>query len=44
MLLPMLSLGIRGSATAAVMMGGLMIWGSTPVPCCLSSRRTSSGG
>ena len=25
-LLPMLSLGIPGSATAAVMMGGLMIW------------------
>ena len=29
-LLPMLSLGIPGSATAAVMMGGLMIWGLNP--------------
>jgi putative tricarboxylic transport membrane protein len=31
-LLPMLSLGIPGSATAAVMMGGLMIWGLNPGP------------
>src|SRR6201985_3108291 len=31
-LLPMLSLGIPGSATAAVMMGGLMIWGLNPRP------------
>lgn len=31
-LLPMLSLGIPGSATAAVMMGGLMIWGLQPGP------------
>ena len=31
-LLPMLALGIPGSATAAVMMGGLMIWGLTPGP------------
>ena len=29
-LLPMLSLGIPSSATAAVMMGGLMIWGLNP--------------
>jgi TctA family transporter len=28
----MLSLGIPGSATAAVMMGGLMIWGLNPGP------------
>src|SRR5437763_5959875 len=28
----MLSLGIAGSATAAVMMGGLMIWGLNPGP------------
>jgi len=31
-LLPMLALGIPGSATAAVMMGGLMIWGLNPGP------------
>ena len=31
-LLPMLSLGIPGSATAAVMMGGLMVWGLNPGP------------
>jgi putative tricarboxylic transport membrane protein len=31
-LLPMLALGIPGSATAAVMMGGLMIWGLQPGP------------
>jgi putative tricarboxylic transport membrane protein len=42
-LLPMLSLGIPGSATAAVMMGGLMIWGLTPGRCFSSSRRNSSG-
>lgn len=31
-LLPMLALGVPGSATAAVMMGGLMIWGLQPGP------------
>ena len=31
-MLPMLALGIPGSATAAVMMGGLMIWGLKPGP------------
>src|SRR5215204_809988 len=31
-MLPMLALGIPGSATAAVMMGGLMIWGLNPGP------------
>ena len=31
-LLPMLALGVPGSATAAVMMGGLMIWGLNPGP------------
>ena len=31
-MLPMLSLGIPGSATAAVMLGGLMIWGLNPGP------------
>lgn len=31
-LLPMLTLGIPGSATAAVMLGGLMVWGLQPGP------------
>ena len=31
-ILPMLALGVPGSATAAVMMGGLMIWGLNPGP------------
>jgi putative tricarboxylic transport membrane protein len=31
-LLPMLTLGIPGSPTAAVMLGGLMIWGLQPGP------------
>ena len=42
-LLPMLALGIPGSATAAVMMGGLMIWGLSPGRCCSSSGLISSG-
>ena len=37
-LLPMLALGVPGSATAAVMMGGLMIWGLTPGPMLFSER------
>lgn len=31
-LLPMLTLGIPGSGTAAVLLGGLMMWGLTPGP------------
>ena len=31
-ILPMMSLGVPGSTTAAVMMGGLMIWGLNPGP------------
>ena len=31
-LLPMLALGIPGSATAAVLLGGLMVWGLQPGP------------
>ncbi len=34
----MLALGIPGSATAAVMMGGLMIWGLTPGPMLFIER------
>jgi len=37
-LLPMLALGIPGSATAAVMMGGLMIWGLSPGPMLFTTR------
>lgn len=37
-MLPMLILGIPGSATAAVMMGGLLIWGLTPGPMLFVER------
>jgi TctA family transporter len=37
-MLPMLALGIPGSATAAVMMGGLMIWGLNPGPMLFIER------
>jgi TctA family transporter len=37
-ILPMLALGIPGSATAAVMMGGLMIWGLNPGPMLFIER------
>ena len=29
-LLPMLALGIPGSGTAAILLGGLMVWGLNP--------------
>jgi len=38
-LLPMLALGVPGSATAAVMMGGLLIWGLQPGPLLFSEQR-----
>jgi putative tricarboxylic transport membrane protein len=38
-LLPMLALGVPGSATAAVMMGGLMIWGLQPGPLLFIEQR-----
>ena len=38
-MLPMLALGIPGSATAAVMLGGLMIWGLQPGPMLFVERR-----
>lgn len=37
-MLPMLALGIPGSATAAVMMGGLMVWGLNPGPMLFTER------
>jgi TctA family transporter len=37
-ILPMLALGVPGSATSAVMMGGLMIWGLTPGPMLFIER------
>ena len=42
-MLPMLALGIPGSATAAVMIGGLMIWGLNPGPMLFVERRISCG-
>jgi putative tricarboxylic transport membrane protein len=38
-LLPMLALGIPGSATAAVLLGGLMIWGLQPGPLLFVERK-----
>ncbi|WP_373769246.1 tripartite tricarboxylate transporter permease [Delftia acidovorans] len=38
-LLPMLALGIPGSATAAVLLGGLMIWGSQPGPLLFTEQK-----
>lgn len=37
-MLPMLALGVPSSATAAVMMGGLMIWGRTPGPMLFATK------
>jgi putative tricarboxylic transport membrane protein len=37
-LLPMLTLGIPGSPTAAVMLGGLLIWGLQPGPMLFQER------
>jgi TctA family transporter len=37
-MLPMLALGLPSSATAAVLLGGLMIWGLTPGPSLFSER------
>ena len=39
-ILPMLALGIPGSATAAVLMGGLMIWGLHPGPMLFVDQKT----
>jgi putative tricarboxylic transport membrane protein len=40
---PLLSLGIPGSATTAVLLGGLMMWDSSPGPCSSRTSPTSSG-
>jgi TctA family transporter len=37
-MLPMLALGVPGSATSAVMLGGLMIWGLNPGPTLFVDR------
>ncbi|MET4022629.1 TctA family transporter [Bradyrhizobium sp. S3.2.12] len=42
-LLPMLALGIPGSGTVAILLGGLMVCASIRVRCCSWSTRTSSG-
>lgn len=38
-MLPMLALGVPGSATSAVMLGGLMIWGLNPGPMLFIEQR-----
>jgi putative tricarboxylic transport membrane protein len=38
-LLPMLALGIPGSATAAVLLGGLMVWGLQPGPMLFTDQK-----
>ncbi|HVI19992.1 MAG TPA: tripartite tricarboxylate transporter permease, partial [Gaiellales bacterium] len=38
-LLPMLTLGIPGSPTAAVLLGGLLIWGLQPGPLLFTERK-----
>ena len=43
-LLPMLALGIPGSATAAVLLGGLMIWGLQPGPLLFVEQKNLCGG
>ncbi|MEP7062699.1 MAG: tripartite tricarboxylate transporter permease [Betaproteobacteria bacterium] len=37
-MLPMLALGVPGSATSAVLLGGLMIWGLNPGPTLFAER------
>jgi len=37
-MLPMLALGLPSSATAAVLLGGLMVWGLTPGPALFAER------
>ena len=38
-LLPMLTLGIPGSPTAAVLLGGLVIWGLQPGPMLFAENK-----
>ena len=41
---PLLALGIPGSGTGAVLLGGLMMWGLNLRPlCCLITSRSSAG-
>jgi putative tricarboxylic transport membrane protein len=39
-LLPMLALGIPGSGTAAILLGGLMVWGLNPGPMLFVEHKT----
>ena len=39
-LLPMLALGIPGSGTAAILLGGLMVWGLNPGPLLFVEHKT----
>ena len=42
-MVPMLTLGVPGSGTTAVMIGALTLYNITPGRCCSSSSRISSG-
>ena len=42
-MLPMLTLGIPGSPTTAILLGGMVIWGLEPGRCCSSSTRVRLG-
>ena len=42
-MLPMLTLGIPGSPTTAILLGGMVIWGLNPVRGCSSTTRNSYG-
>jgi putative tricarboxylic transport membrane protein len=43
-MLPMLTLGIPGSPTTAILLGGMVIWGLCAGAAAVSSRRKSSSG
>src|SRR2546429_9500023 len=43
-LLPMLSLGVPGSPTAAVLLGGLLIWGLQPGPLLFAEQKDFAWG
>jgi putative tricarboxylic transport membrane protein len=42
-LLPMLTLGIPGSPTTALLLGGMVMWGLMPGPMLFIEQPTSSG-
>jgi putative tricarboxylic transport membrane protein len=42
-MLPMLTLGIPGSPTTAILLGGMVIWGLVPGPLLFVEEKSSSG-